>query len=216
MDHVDHTIQTYDEIARDYQLIYTPEQIAWKEDSMHEFHQLLPGKNVLVPACGEGRHSRYLSDQGADVTSFDLSESMLDIARSNDPAGLYYNKDLRAVSDFKTTFDGIWACACLYHLTKKEFQKCIQDMRSLLNPAGVLFLNMKIGTGEKYIEIPRDGYPGGDKARQKLAGNRYYSFYTREELNSYFVGFSVVKERQDILKEGQGAMEFWLRESPIT
>lgn len=215
MDHVDQTIQTYNKIAHDYELIYTPEQIAWKEYSMREFNSLLPGKTVLVAACGEGRHSRYLRDLGTEVTSFDLSDRMLEIARSNDPTGIYIKKDLREVSDLEATFDGIWACACLYHLTKTEFRRCMQDMRNMLHPEGVLFLNIKIGSGEKYIETPRDGYPGGEKAQEKLSGSRYYSFYSREELNPYFIGLSIVKEREDLLKEGQGAMEFWLRKSHI-
>jgi SAM-dependent methyltransferase len=211
MDHTTRTIETYDHIASDYHVIATPEHRAWLEGSMREFHARLPGKTVLVAGCGEGRDSRYLQTLGARVISFDLSQGMLALARASDPAGEYIRLDLRDAQTIKETFDGIWACACLYHLTKSEFRQCLRAFRRLLNPEGVLFLNLKLGRGEGFIEIPRNGYPGGDTAKEKLRGSRYYAFYERAELAGYFSEYAVEKERRDLLKEGDGAMEFWLR-----
>ena len=178
---------------------------------MHEFFDRLPGLSVLVAGCGEGADSRYLRDLGAHVISFDLSEGMLSLARAADPEGTYLRIDLRDVTTIGGSFDGIWACACLYHLKKSEFRACLSNMRKVLNRRGVLFLNLKLGGGERYIEVPREGYPGGQAAKKKLTGSRYYAFYRREELNDYFSGYTVEKERRDILKEGEGAMEFWLQ-----
>jgi len=115
MHHTAHTIETYDQIATDYHLIATPEHRAWLEGSMREFHSRLPGKHVLVAGCGEGRDSRYLQTLGAHVISFDLSEGMLLLARASDPAGTYLSLDLRQAQKIEQAFDGIWACACLYH-----------------------------------------------------------------------------------------------------
>jgi SAM-dependent methyltransferase len=211
MDHTKRTIETYDRIAADYHVIATPEHRAWLEDSMREFQSRLPGKKVLVAACGEGRDSRYLQMLGVRTTSFDLSEGMLSLARASDPPGVYLHLDLRHARQIGETFDGIWACACLYHLTKAEFRACLRDFHGLLNARGVLFLNLKLGAGESFIEIPRDRYPGGVPAQEKLKGARFYSFYTRDELSGYFSEYTVEKERRDLLKEGDGAMEFWLR-----
>jgi len=211
MDPTTRTIQTYDEIAAEYHVIATPEHRAWLEDSMREFFTRLPGSSVLVAGCGEGRDSRYLGGLGALVVSFDLSDGMLALARAADPDGTYLHVDLREARSINSRFDGIWACACLYHLTKPEFRSCLKTFHQLLHPRGVLFLNLKLGTGERFIDQPRDGYPGGDEAREKLAGSRFYAFYRRDELTDYFSDFVVEKERRDILKEGEGAMEFWLR-----
>ena len=211
MDHTKRTIETYDQIAIDYHVIATPEHRAWLEDSMREFYSRLPGKTVLVAGCGEGRDSRYLRTLGARVVSFDLSEGMLSLARASDPTGAYLHLDLRHTQTIKQKFDGVWACACLYHLTKTEFRRCLHDFYCMLNPGGVVFLNLKLGIGERFIEIPRDGYPGGDAAKEKLGGSRFYAFYARDELVGYFLDYMVEKERRDLLKEGDGAMEFWLR-----
>ena len=211
MDHVEQTIATYDQIAPSYHLAATPENRAWLEESMREFFGRLPGRSVLVAGCGEGRDSRFLRDLGAHVVSFDLSTGMLAIARAADPEGEYLQCDFRQARSIERTFDGIWASACLYHLTKPEFRSCLADFRQLLNPPGVLFLNLKLGAEAGFIEIPRDGYFGGDAAREKLVGSRYYAFYSREELDDYFSDFVIEKERRNIIAEGEGAMEFWLR-----
>jgi hypothetical protein len=136
---------------------------------------------------------------------------MLSQARAADPSGKYLRIDLREVEAIGRKFDGIWACACLYHLTKVEFRTCLASLHRMLNPRGVLFFNLKLGVGEQFIATPRDGYPGGQSAKDRLAGDRFYAFYRREELADYFTDFAVEIERRDLLKEGEGAMEFWLR-----
>lgn len=211
MDHTKQTIDTYDRIAGAYRLIATPEHRAWLEDSMREFYARLPGRSVIVAGCGEGRDSRYLRDLGARVVSFDRSEGMLSLARAVDPTGVYHCADLRTLRSIGENFDGIWACACLYHLTKDEFRAGLAAFREKLNPKGLLFVNLKLGTGERFIAVPRDGYPGGQAAKEVLVGSRFYAFYRRDELTGYFSDFTVEKERRDLLKEGEGAMEFWLR-----
>jgi hypothetical protein len=136
---------------------------------------------------------------------------MLSLARAADPDGSYLRADLREARAIGGDFAGIWACACLYHLTKPEFRACLTAFRDMLAPDGIVFLNLKLGEGEGFIETPRDGYPGGDVSKAKLAGSRFYAFYRRDELASYFSDFVIEKERRDLLKEGEGAMEFWLR-----
>lgn len=207
---VDETIATYDAIAKDYKVIATPENRAWLESSMQLFAGYLSGKKVLVAGCGEGRDSRFLKNLGCDVTSFDLSEGMLEVAKAEDPNGNYLKHDLRELGKLGR-FDGIWACACLYHLTKREFADCIEALWSSLNSCGVLFCNLKMGEGEQYIDRPRDGYRGGSEAKEKLAGRRFYSFYSLSELEEYFSRFELLQKRKDLLKEGQGAIEFWLK-----
>ena len=54
---------------------------------------LLPamtGDRVLDLACGQGRMSRYLAQQGAHVTGVDISAAMLGRARAAGPGGIDY------------------------------------------------------------------------------------------------------------------------------
>jgi len=72
----------------------------------------IAGTRVLDVACGFGRLSRYLADRGGVVVGLDLSEAMLDKARSAPPARIdYVHGDITRPGDWwdGTPFDG---CTC--------------------------------------------------------------------------------------------------------
>jgi hypothetical protein len=60
---------------------------------------------------------------------------MLKVAISRDPDGIYVRRDLRDIQTFEGSYDGIWACGCLYHLTNYEFSQCIRSCQALLHRA---------------------------------------------------------------------------------
>ena len=211
-DHVEQTIATYDRIAPDYKLTATPEMRSWEEASIRRFSGYLCGKRVLVPGCGDGRDSRFLTLLDLDVSSFDLSREMLRIAKAADPGGEYLLMDLRDIAALAGPYDGIFASGCLYHLKKAEFLQFVRACRTILSPHGVFYFNMKEGQGERFEEKPGAGYPGGDLARERLQGKRFYAYYTREELRSVLDGFETLHEQR--LLPGDGGFEFWVRVSP--
>ena len=210
-DHVAQSIATYDAIAEHYHVTATPELRAWKEASMRRFAEYLSGKRVLVPGCGDGRDSRFLSSLGLAVISFDLSRGMLAAARESDPHGAYLQMDLRDMASLEGPYDGIWASGCLYHLTKAEFTRCVASCRSLLAAGGVLYLTMKEGRAERYEDTPGPRYPGGAKARELLRGRRFYAYYERAELLGILRGFELLHEQRVVPSEG--GFELWLRRS---
>ena len=208
-DHVLRTIATYDAIAPHYGLTATPALRAWEESSMRLFAGDLPGRRVVVVGCGDGRDSRYLCSLGLDVLSFDLSDGMLAEARRLDPESTYQKLDCREITTLSERFDGAFASGCLYHLQRHEFRQLLADVLMLLNPLGVLYLNLKIGRGEEFRDVPDERYPGGDEARRMLRGPRYYAYYQRSELTSYFIGYDVVRQRD--VEHPQEVVEAWLR-----
>ncbi len=211
-DHVRRTIATYDIIAPHYGVTATSELRAWEESSMRLFAGYLSGTKVLVPGCGDGRDSRYLSSLGLDVLSFDLSDGMLQEARKLDGHARYVKLDLREVSSLAQTFDGVYASGCLYHLSRREFEAFIRDTYVMLELNGVFYLNMKIGIGEEYSAVPGDRYPGGEQARQLLTGDRYYVYYQRKELAHYLRSYQLLHERD--IQYAEEAVELWVRKSP--
>lgn len=210
-DHVAQNMATYDAIAEHYHLTATPDLRAWKEASMRRFAGHLPGKAVLVPGCGDGRDSRYLSMLGLSVTSFDLSDGMLAIARQKDPQGDYRSLDFRDIASLEGPYDGIWASGCLYHLAKPEFARCVDDCHALLARGGVFYLTMKEGDGEHFEEQPGPRYPGGTEAQTRLRGKRFYAYYRRDELVDLLVGFELLHEQR--VEPSEGGFELWLRRS---
>lgn len=208
-DHVAITVATYDRFAPAYRLTNTPAMQRWEQASMRRFADLLPGPRVLVPGCGDGRHSRYLSSLGLDVISFDLSAGMLAEARRADPDGEYRLLDMRDMAHIQDQYHGVWASGCLYHLTKDEFTVCVQHVHRLLAPGGIFYLIMKEGSGEKFVSQPGPNYPGGQVAQEALRGPRFYAHYRRQELLGYLTGFEIVHETAVSLDHT--GLEFWLR-----
>src|SRR6266702_109514 len=107
VDHVTQNMETYNKIAEHYSVTATPELRAWKEESMRRFAACLPGTRVVVPGCGDGRDSRFLVSLALQVTSFDLSDAMLRIAREQDPSGTYLKLDFREMANLRGPFDGV-------------------------------------------------------------------------------------------------------------
>ena len=50
-------------------------------DTLIRYFRIKPNHKVLDLACGKGRHSIYLNEQGFDVTGVDLSEQNITHAR---------------------------------------------------------------------------------------------------------------------------------------
>ncbi len=52
-------------------------------------------------------------------------------------------------------FDGIWACASLLHLSKKDMVQVIERLKGMLETSGVLFVSLKEGDSETVDEKGR-------------------------------------------------------------
>jgi len=205
------TIETYDRIASHYHVITKTSKLRrWIENSMDLFADYLTGARVLVVGCGDGRDSKYLSSKNLIVTSIDLSKGMLNEAIKNDPSGNYKLFDLRNIDKLEAQFDGIWASGCLYHLTKNDFCEFLKKAERVLRKDGILYLNMKEGSGEECLDKPRSKeYPGGIRSKKLLLGKRYYVYYSHEELIAYLKAYEIMNERR--LKFAEKGFEFWCK-----
>jgi len=105
------------------------------------------GGHILDAGCGSGRDSLYFLEHGYEITAFDFCEELVRLA-----AGLI-NKDVLNLRfqeiNFQEQFDGIWACASLLHVGRKEIDKALQRLTSALNDGGVLYASFKYGDKEE-------------------------------------------------------------------
>ncbi len=181
-DHVKKTIAAYDEIAEEY--IAKIQKYAPKMERERFASMVKPGGKILDAGCGSGRDSWYLSERGFTVVGIDLSDRLLDYADRYTTASCSFQKmDLRKISFTDGSFDGIWACASLLHLTREEIVPVIKRLYEVLVSGGVLFLLMKEGKGEKYL------------TNEKFRGDtRFFTWYTQDEIRSLLgtVEFSVL------------------------
>lgn len=100
------------------------------------------GRTALDFGCGAGRSTRFLKSLGFDVTGVDISASMIEHARSIDPAGSYQligNGDLGALGDRR--FDLILIAFAFDNIPDViQRQRILGNLRGLLAEDGRIVL----------------------------------------------------------------------------
>jgi ubiquinone/menaquinone biosynthesis C-methylase UbiE len=180
-DHVTKTIHVYDKKAQEF---YKDSLMRGALVARDRFISLLKtGANILDVACGSGRDAGIFVKEGFKVTGIDFSTELLAIAKKDIPYADFYQMDMRGMNFSENTFDGIWACAALLHLSKSELPAVLKRIFNMLKPSGIAVFVQKFGEGEGFREelsLP------GEK--------RFYSYYTQDEFADYVrtAGFKIL------------------------
>jgi hypothetical protein len=51
--------------------------------------------------------------------------------------------------EYQNEFDGVWACASLLHVPRKEIDDVLERIILALRPEGICYLSFKEGDGER-------------------------------------------------------------------
>jgi len=98
---------------------------------------------MLDIACGKGRHSRFLSQQGFDVTGIDLSPDSISYARQFENDQLhFYQHDMRLpawINYFDYAFNFFTSFG--YFKTRREHDDAISTVVKGLRPSGVFLID---------------------------------------------------------------------------
>jgi len=125
--------------------------------------ELAPGSHILDAGCGSGRDTKAFLDRGYVVTAFDGSPQMASFASR------YTGQECLVLRfqdvEFHEKFDGIWACASLLHVPKREMKDVYVRLVAALKPGGVMYASFIAGDG---VRVSQDG--------------RLYSSYTAKSL----------------------------------
>src|SRR5512140_122033 len=91
-----------------------------------EFLPLLPaGGYILDAGCGTGRDSAEFLKRGFRVLAMDASKAM--VARAAKRIGQPVLNISFAQMQFDHEFDGVWACASLLHVPRREMPQVFRD-----------------------------------------------------------------------------------------
>ncbi|MFI7099807.1 class I SAM-dependent DNA methyltransferase [Streptomyces sp. NPDC050161] len=123
-----------------------PDGIAarWAEDTLRRYRA---GARVLDLGCGTGRDAARLQAAGRRVVGADLSDAMLDHARSRHPGPAYTRADLRRFALGTRAFDAVVCLdsALLYCHTNDELDGLLDSCRHALEPGGLLIAELRNG-----------------------------------------------------------------------
>lgn len=152
-----------------------------------QFIGLLPKKSTILDVgCAAGRDSAKLVNAGFNVVGIDLVEEFIKLARKRVPRGKFFVMDLVDLKIPKNYFDGVWACAVLLHIEKKDVLKVLKSIFQVLKDGGLLNISVKRGKDSKVLV---------DKLFQGFGRN--FTPFFKQELEEYVqkAGFTIVKSR---------------------
>lgn len=101
---------------------------------------------ILDFGCGSGRDTRYFLNHGFQVDAVDGSSEMCRIA--GEYTGIPIRQMLFQELDTVDTYDGIWACASILHLSRSELTDVFHRMAAALRKNGMIYASFKYGSFE--------------------------------------------------------------------
>ncbi|MBK3780309.1 class I SAM-dependent methyltransferase [Paraburkholderia aspalathi] len=158
----DLTLQFYDETAG----AYAAKTRAVDMSRAHDlFLRFVPaGGHILDAGCGSGRDARAFMDRQFEVSAFDGSAEMAQLASEflGMPVPALRFQDL----EYSAQFDGIWACASLLHLEPQELDDVFARLFKALKPGWILYASFTHGADSARFE---EGRLFSDMSRYRFA-----------------------------------------------
>lgn len=183
MDNDEHTFQTWDQLASQYQDKFMGLDLY--NDTYDLFCGQLEKKNahVLEIGCGPGNITKYLLSKRPDlkILGTDISPNMIRLAKINNPTADFKIMDCREMETIPTPVDAIVSGFCMPYLSKPACIKFIKDSADLLTVGGMLYFSTIEGDYNKSgYETSSDGkhtmfvyYHEGDYLMEALHQNGF-------------------------------------------
>ena len=141
---IDKTLKYYNENAQSFASGTVSVKFTEVQDKFLE--KLNLDAYILDFGCGAGRDTKYFLSRGYQVDAVDGSEQLCRIA--SEYTGIKVQHMLFQELSEKNTYDGIWACASILHLSKEELHQMILKMVDALRMGGIIYTSFKYGDFE--------------------------------------------------------------------
>lgn len=116
--------------------------------TIQDFVSLLPeNPRILDLGCGPGHESMRLASTGADILGLDFSEDCIRIARERCPQCRFAVLDFRQLDLRYGKFQGVFACASLFHIEPEILPDVLRRIRNVLTDPGYLVVLVLDGEG---------------------------------------------------------------------
>ncbi|MEH0546124.1 methyltransferase domain-containing protein [Streptomyces sp. B21-105] len=156
-DFVSTTRAFYDAVAEDYAEQFRDELAArpLERALVAAYAELVgAGGRVADLGCGPGRTTARLASLGLDVSGLDLSESMLAIARRENP-GIRFEQGSMLELDFPDgALAGVVSFYSSIHTPPDELPALFAEFHRVLAPGGHLLLAFQVGDEPRHYDRP--------------------------------------------------------------
>ena len=159
---------------------------------------LNPGARVLDVGCGNGKMLSPLARAGYNVAGIDISRgALLPMAGSNVVQG-----DARNLPFRENTFDGAVCYDVLQHLLEGERNAAVMEIRRVLAPGGLLFIQV---FGKKDM---RYGGTLVEPDTFRRHSGIIYHYFSEDEVKSMLAGFTLIKMDSAVSQKTFNGEEF--------
>ncbi|MBY0353218.1 class I SAM-dependent methyltransferase [Candidatus Babeliales bacterium] len=188
------TIEFYDAKAQAWG--QTHNDPAYFEPEFELYKELLERGKILELGSGTGRDAVQFLKSGYEYVGIDVSQGLLDFARTQCPTGTFLKKSLYELDFAPARFDGFWCAATLLHIPKTEIDKVLQSIKKTIKPGGIGFISLKEGNDELFEEhtgrtfflysqqefseiLTRNGFVVEHELKRSIAPNSWLMFFVR-------------------------------------
>jgi ubiquinone/menaquinone biosynthesis C-methylase UbiE len=144
----------YDTVAKEYAEAFSGEHEKKPKDQeiLHRFSREIGGRRPVWDfGCGPGQTTKYLKDLGIEISWLDLSEKILERARTIHP-GIDFRKGNILELEFENnSIAGVVAFYTIIHFTEEQVGIAFREVFRVLQPGGIFLCTYHIG--EKTIHI---------------------------------------------------------------
>ena len=132
------------------------------------FVQLLPPQpRILDIGCGSGRDLLWLKKRGFEPTGFELSASLVKLARSHTGCPVIEG-DLEAFDFSMGSWNAVMLVGSLVHIPHLRFLSTIQKILSGFSSPCVMLLTLKEGDGKIHCADGRTFYLWNDQVLREI------------------------------------------------
>lgn len=144
MEVVDKTLEYYQKNADLF--VEGTVSVDMHDAQMRFLRMLLPHAYILDFGCGSGRDAKAFLDQGYQVDAVDGSPELCCMA--SELIGKPVKQMLFDDLSVSNQYDGIWACASILHLPRRNLVDVLPKISNALKTDGVLYASFKYGSYE--------------------------------------------------------------------
>ncbi len=144
----------YDTVAKEYAETFSGEHKKKPKDQaiLKRFSQEIGDRRPVWDfGCGPGQTTKYLKNLGIEISGLDLSEKILEQARTIRP-GINFRKGNILELEFDSdSIGGVVAFYAMVHFTEEQVEIAFREVLRVLQPGGIFLFTYHIG--EKTIHI---------------------------------------------------------------
>jgi ubiquinone/menaquinone biosynthesis C-methylase UbiE len=138
----------YDTVAKEYAETFTGEHEKKPKDReiLQRFSQEIGDRRpVWDLGCGPGQTTKYLKDLGIEISGLDLSERMLEQARTIHPQIHFRKGNILELEFEDDSIAGLVAFYAIVHFTEEQVRMAFREIFRVLQPAGIFLFTYHIG-----------------------------------------------------------------------